>query len=196
MMKRTWLFRHLVLFGLIMAILLSMATPAQAAQEFLRLTIDNRTGKAITFYFKGPLYYTFKVAAETTEVFTLKRGEYDYTFSACGVPGKGTLDLKTATRLIMPVCGGNAKGSTKSPNTIDLSPQAKVVKVTFVNKSGTKLWIIMTGPATYVFTLNKGEEKKYTIGRGDYKLTYYACGSSATRNFFADKGKTLALTCP
>lgn len=204
-MKRIISFRSAILLCLVSLLLLSAAAPFRPAAEdttpakpdLVRLTIENKTTKLITIRLDGPAIYFLRVKGETTGVFTVNRGEYSATITACGVTGKEPLDLTTQKTLIMPVCGGSANTSaTREGSAIDISKPVKVVKFTISNQSDTKLLAILTGPASYVFTLKKGESKNYTIAKGDYSVTYYACGTKGVKKFESYSGSKLELSCP
>lgn len=159
--------------------------------------VENRTTKPIILQLKGPAYYYFTVTAQSVTPFPVKRGVYTLTLTACGMTATAPLDLTIQRRLIMPICGGNAKQAAKTnPSVIDLSTIVKVVRITVRNKATTAMTVILSGPATYVFSLNKNETKEYTVGKGRYTVYYYVCGKYATRAFIADFDKKLELSCP
>jgi hypothetical protein len=98
--------------------------------------------------------------------------------------------------MIMPVCGGHAGQAATSPYVVDLSEIIKIVKVTVENDSETRLLAILTGPATYVFLIDEGDSKDYTIAKGDYSVQYYACGTVGYKDYYAYHGSKLSLSCP
>lgn len=195
-------FRLVILLGFAAALVTSAAAPSPvrgnvtARSEQVRLTIVNRSSGSLYVWLTGPSVYYFEVKAGEAEVFAVTRGEYSYRFRACGDTVSGTLDISTQRKLVMPVCGGRATTAEKNPRAVDVSSQIKIVKVSFENDASTRALVIMTGPATYVFTFERGDEKDYTIAKGDYKVQTFACGRAGTRNFSAYKGRTLVLTCP
>jgi hypothetical protein len=194
---------HLVILLLVFAALITTAaapSPVRgnvaARAEVVRLTVENRSSGSLYVWLTGPTVYYFEIKSGETEVFAISRGEYTYRFRACGDTVDGTLDMSTQRKLVMPVCGGRATSEAKAAGTVDISSQIKIVKVSIENDASTRALVIMTGPTTYVFTFERGEEKDYTIAKGDYKVQTFACGRVGTRNFTAYKGKTLVLACP
>lgn len=193
--------RIVVLLGAVAALLTTAAVPlpgeaVAARSELVRLTIENRSSGTLYVWLDGPAFYYLEVGAEETEVAAVARGEYTYRFRACGDTVTGTLDLQTRQKVVMPMCGGRAVSTPRAAGAFDISNQIKIVRVTFENDSGTRLLAILTGPTTYVFDFKKGEEKEFTIAKGDYKVQVFACGRSGTRNFSAFRGKKLVFECP
>ena len=90
----------------------------------------------------------------------------------------------------------NSKKLLKSFFVIDGGMILKLVKVTFVNDTERYMKVIMTGPATYVFSFNKDEEKTYTISKGEYDYTVYGCGGSFKGTFYAQADKVKEFKCP
>jgi hypothetical protein len=209
MKTRTFL-RSLALFLALFSIFLTAAVPAPvsvasgksnaAYGDLARLTIDNRTDKTIWVKLTGDGFYYLTVPANTTDVFTPKRGDYSYTIFACGNYINGELDLNTNQRLVQPVCGGGPVTSALGANShvVDLGQIAKIVKVTFINDTTGTIMFVMTGPSTHVFALSKDEEKDYTIERGLYDVTLYAygCGTVTQTTFLAKAGYEKTFKCP
>lgn len=190
------LFPWLLILSLVSSLLLSAAAP-MPAQSLARFTVVNKSTSDLSFRLEGPRVYTLLVKAKSTEVFTLERGEYTYWVQGCGmVVVKGTLDMTKSKKMVMPVCGGRAKSSARTPNTIDLSSKMTLVKVELENDTKGRVTMILTGPSTYVFTLNANQEKTVTIAKGEYNIEYYACGGRDFRKFFAQKGTVLEIECP
>lgn len=203
-------FRSLRLFiflCVLASFLLSAASPfpayllsgqAQKEPDLVRFTIENRTSKRIALYMEGPAIYYLRVEGNSSKDFTVERGNYTYTAHACGASAKGTIELTNQKTLIMPVCGGSARSQADSSEGYveDLSKVIHIVKITFENKASTKSLVILTGPSTYVFSHKKDESKNYTIAKGEYKVTYYACGLRGITKFVADYNTKLELSCP
>lgn len=200
-MKQTRLIRLWMVF--LAAILLVVAAgpvPTQAAVEqqvsLVQLVVRNRTDKPIHLRLEGPRIYILSVPAETRQTFSVERGEYTYWATACGITAKSTLNMTSKKTLIMPVCGGNIKRANPKVNKLDLSNEIKPVAVKLENEARTRVLAILTGPETYVFTLQVGDENKYTIQRGEYDIRYFACGGVGNRTWVANKGYTLTFECP
>ncbi|HJW89420.1 MAG TPA: hypothetical protein VJ436_02140 [Anaerolineales bacterium] len=200
-MKKIRPLQFAFLVGMLLALVAVSALPLSgralaARSEVVRLTVENNSSGPLYIWLTGSSFYYFYVNSEKSANFSVTRGLYSYRFRACGDTVTGTLDMATQRRIVMPVCGGRANSEARAAGTFDISSQIKIVKVHFDNQSGGNLWAILTGPTTYVFTFKAGEEKDYTIAKGDYTVKIYACGRVGTRNFSAFKGKTLELTCP
>ena len=205
-MKEKLSWRILLIVGISAALLLTAAAPFPArasgttllaTSNLVRLTLDNRTDGTISVTLFGESVYRLIAGPGEVEVYTVQPGTYEKWVSACGnFVKEEDFEITRHTRMIMPVCGANAHQAAKSETTIDLSEQIKIVPITVENNSRTNLLAILTGPGTYVFTFEKGQEKDYTVIRGTYSVKYYACGKSATRSFHADKNKVLELKCP
>jgi hypothetical protein len=197
-MKKVWSLRTIVIISLVVAFLLSAAAPAavQARSELVRLTVVNRTSGKIFLSLKGPAFYYLSVGADESEVFTVKRGTYTSSITACGVTSTDSLDMTSQKKLIMPVCGGRAHGAHGAATKVDLSEQIKIVPFTIINSSDTQLLAVLTGAGTYAFLLAKDEERDYTIAKGDYDVKIYACGAITTIEFSSYKNSKLDLRCP
>jgi len=160
------------------------------------LKVVNNSSGYVYLWLNGPTFYYFAVKPEETKTFTVMRDEYSLDVSYCGARSSSIVDLSVHTALIMPVCGGRATQAAKSPHVVDVTETIKIVPVTVINEANTKVLAILTGPSTYVFSLQKDEEKDYTIAKGEYNVQYFACGKVGQRTFHANKGSKLKLTCP
>jgi hypothetical protein len=194
----TRLLASISLVAILLAVVFAafQALPAQAGVRTVTLTIDNRAPSGISLYLTGPGRYYLQVPKETRQSFTVNQGKYEYTIKGCGMTVKNELDLSQDTILINPVCGGNIHVIPKDLSKIDLSADIKVVPVTISSELAYKTFVILTGPSTYVFTLKPNQDLAVTIGRGAYKVRYYACGVNVKKVFQAQKNTTLTLRCP
>lgn len=206
-MKKNMYFRSLVLLAALLSLLLTAAAPAPLtsnsaaalqAGDLVRLTVENRTDKPIKLWLSGPAFYYLTVPAESTEVFTPKRGEYDYSLSACGITVRETIDLSKNGRIIQPICGIGRGLAAPAPNTVNMGVVAKLVKVTFTNDTNGTIMLILTGPATYVFTMAKDEKTDYSVRRGDYDvhLIAYSCPLVTDTTFIARANYKKTFKCP
>ena len=190
---------RILLLLLVTGLALALVAPAQTAyarSELVRLTVDNRTNGTLFLRLEGPAFYFLRVPSGESEVFTVQRGLYTETVTACGVATKSTLDMSTQQKLVLPVCGGSARETAKAPGITDLSTLVKVVKVSVINEASTQVLAILTGPETYVFLINKDVTKQYTVAKGDYKVSTYACSSVGTKDWMSYKNAKLVLKCP
>jgi hypothetical protein len=190
--------KRLVFASLTLALALSLFLPmgVQAKSELIRLTINNRNTNPMYLRLTGSSFYYLSVEDETRTNFTIERGEYDYSLTACGATTTGTLDLSNNKTLVMPICGGNAGASSKDSDKVDLSVEHKLVRVSVENETSGRALVILTGPTTYVFSLDKDKTYTYTVVRGEYDVQYYACGRYATRTWTAQKDHKLIIDCP
>lgn len=205
-MKTKTSLRFMMLVGLAVVILLSAAAPlpgrglsfaTSEPADLVRLTVENRTTGYMYMWLKGPQFYYLVIKPESTAVFTVEPGTYTQTVRACGDSASKSITIDTHTRQIMPVCGANAKNATETGSAVyDLSNLIKIVRVTIDNESETNLVAILTGPATYVFTVLEKKENVYTIAKGKYQVQYWACGKYATRTWTAYSDAKLKLECP
>jgi hypothetical protein len=205
-MKLKTSLRFMVMLGLASIILLTAAVPLPGrgvssatleSEKLVRLTIENRTTGYMYMWLSGPQFYYFVIKPESTSYFTIEPGTYRQTVKACGDTASKSVSIKTHTRMIMPICGANANNAVQTGAAVyDLSDLIKIVKVTIVNESKTNLVAILTGPATYVFTVYEDDENVYTIAKGKYQVRYWACGEYATRTWTAYSDAKLKLECP
>jgi len=205
-MKTKTSLRFAMLVGLAVVILLTAAAPFPGRGvsfattdpvDLVRLTVENRTTGYMYMWLKGPQFYYLVIKPESTSVFTIEPGSYFQTVRACGDTASKSINITTHTRQIMPVCGANAKNATETGSAVyDLSNLIKIVRVTIDNESDTNLVAILTGPATYVFTVYENDANVYTIAKGKYQVQYWACGDHATRTWTAYSEARLKLECP
>lgn len=164
--------------------------------ELVAFTVVNDSSGYVYLWLNGPTFYYMSVKSGEIKTFTVMRGEYIQDVYYCGATTSSIVDLTIQTKLIMPVCGGRATQAARSPHVIDVTETIRIVPVTVENEADSRVLAILTGPSTYVFSLQVDEAKDYTIAKGEYKVQYYACGKYGERKFFASKGSTLTLTCP
>jgi hypothetical protein len=189
----------LVLASMMLAAFLTPQQVAQAKSELVGFTFKNNSDRlaSLRLYGNGQFYYFLLFPGET-KYYTPVRGEYDMTYFSCGQYVNRELDLTRKYTLVVPPCGTVAyNNNPKAPaNVIDGGKILKLVKVTFENETDRYMKVILTGPATYVFTFNKDQEKTYTISKGTYDYTLYGCGGSFTGSFYAHESKVKVFTCP
>lgn len=205
-MKAKTSLRYVLVLSLASIILLTAAVPfpgrgVSAAtldpEKLVRLTVENRTTSYMYMWLTGPQFYYFVLKPESTAYFTVEPGNYRQTVKACGDTASKSVSIKTHTRMIMPICGANANNATGTGAAVyDLSDLIKIVRVTIDNESETNLVAILTGPATYVFTVYEDDANVYTIAKGKYQVRYWACGEYATRTWTAYADAKLKLECP
>jgi hypothetical protein len=204
-MSKKKLMRILVLVNLLLMLLVTAAVPlpnstnlASNAEksDLIALKVDNQSTSNAYLWLDGPSFYYLVVQAGESKTFTVLRGEYFKEVSYCGAQDNSTIDLTKHTKLVMPVCGANSRQTPNSPHVINITNTIKIVKVTLKNEAESKVLAILTGPSTYVFSLDKDASKDYTIAKGDYEVQYFACGQYDVREFSAFYNSVLKFKCP
>ena len=183
-----------IMISLVVLILLSAAVPFPASaaltsgnekSDLVALKIQNESSSNAYVWLDGPAFYYFAVKPGETQTYTVQRGEYSKEVSYCGARESSNIDLSRHTKLILPVCGANARQSPTSPHVVDITNTLKIVKVTLTNEADSRVLAILTGPSTYVFSLDKDDTKEYTIAKGDYEVQYFACGAFSVKEWSA-----------
>jgi len=187
----------LILASMLLAVFAVPQQIAHAEQDLVGFTFSNKSEKiaSLRLYGNGQFYYFFLNPGET-KYYTPVRGEYKMSFFSCGQYVNKPLDLTKQYKLVVPPCGTVAYNGKTPAKVIDGGKILKLVKVTFVNDTERYMKVIMTGPATYVFSFNKDEEKTYTISKGEYDYTVYGCGGSFKGTFYAQADKVKEFKCP
>lgn len=148
------------------------ATTTVNATKLPKLTVNNKTGQNFTLTLRGPKTYYLTVPSGKSN-FEVEQGKYTYSYTACGGPQTGSVSVKKSGSSLKLEC---PKAKDKNKN---------IVKVTVNNKTGGYIYITLTGPKTYNFTLGPGKGK-IEVEKGKYNFTVRGCGgasSSGTRNF-------------
>ena len=189
--------RSISLIALALVLLVSALPGAVFAKsEKVRFTVNNKSDKVFSLWLTGPEYVYIVVEPESAETLTPLRGEYSFTMFSCGAYADGDLDLSNQKTMVVPECGSGGPKKT-SGSKLDASDVIKLVKITIENNaSNSNMVVVMTGPGSFVFSLKTGKDQSYTIPRGVYDVTYYACNKVGTRGFSARANKILDLSCP
>lgn len=204
-MNRKRSLRGLILANLVILVLMSAAVPlpnsvnlalTSEKSDLVALKVENDSTSYAYLWLDGPAFYYLVVKPGETKTFTVRRGEYFKDVIYCGARDSSIIDLTKQTKLIMPVCGANTRQLSSSPHVVNITNTIKIVKVTVTNDSESRVLAILTGPSTYVFSLDKDVSKDYTIAKGDYKVQYFACGKYGVREFSAFYNSVLKLRCP
>jgi hypothetical protein len=128
-----------------------------------KLVLNNKTGQVVKITLSGPVTYTFTLQPGKTSQ-DVKPGKYRYSYQACQGEKKGTLEVKkNGTLLTLAACPKNKK------------PGGGEVTVKIKNDTGGTVWLTLTGPANYNFTLNPGRST-ITVLKGKYSYKIYGCG--------------------
>lgn len=155
----------LLVVSMVAAISPVPAFASGAAAVTPQIIINNKTTVAITVTLTGTQPYTiYALPGTTTQQVTA--GMYKYSYKACGLTKKGTL---------------NAKGRV-AKLTIAACPS---VTINIKNYGGTNLTINLNGPASFNFTVSPHSTYRIKIPKGTYDWTAYWCGGSksGTHNF-------------
>lgn len=197
--------RGLIMANILILVLMSAAVPlpnsvslasTSEKSDLVALKVENDSTSYAYLWLDGPSFYYLVVKPGETKTFTVMRGEYFKDVSYCGARDSSIIDITKQTRLIMPVCGANTRQLSSSPHIVNITNTIKIVKVTVTNDSESRVLAILTGPSTYVFSLDKDVSKDYTIAKGDYEVQYFACGRYGVREFSAYHNGVLKLKCP
>jgi len=188
----------LILISLLLAAFALPQQVAVAKSDLVRFTFVNKSDHLASLRLYGnDQFYYFLLRPGETKVYTPVRGEYKMTFFSCGQYINKELDLTKQYTLVVPSCGTYAfTGKKLPPGKIDGGEIIKLVRVTIENDTDKYMKLILTGPATYVFTFGKDEAKVYTISKGEYDYTMYGCGSTYTGTVTAHAHKTMRFRCP
>lgn len=171
---------------------------APVATDLVSLEIENNSKDYVTYKLDGPAYYYLMVPPYTTTTYTIVRGDYsEQLFYSCGNFVNTNIDFTKKQTIVVPVCGEKAFNTPEDLNpAIDAGRILKLVKVTFENPYSYDLLLILTGPATHVFTIEAGNSESYTIIQGDYEITQYGCTYMKYWNFYPYANKVKELSCP
>lgn len=195
----------IILLALTLMVVLTAAIPfpqsetlgsQTAKSDLVSLKIQNDSSGYVYLWLQGPTFYYFPVRPGETVTYTIQRGEYFQDLSYCGATDSSIVDLSRHTKMVMPVCGANTRQSPASPHVLDVTNTLKIVKVSLTNEAESRVLAILTGPSTYVFSLDRDATKEYTIAKGDYKVQYFACGSYAEKEWSAYHNSVLKFKCP
>ena len=148
-------------------------------QTPVRLTIFNGSELPFSITLTGPGTYVLNVASGEERVFVMNRGVYSFEMMLCGVAAQGAMNVSKITTLTFKPCSN-----------------VKLVQIAVENKTGAGAAVTLSGPGSFVFSIPPGETRMFTIPRGDYALTYLACGTAVEGVFEARSHRTLSLTCP
>ncbi len=199
-MRTKRVFRGIIFLVTLASILIAAALPQDVAfaQDVVRLTIKNHSDRDIWLKLEGPAFYNLHVPAGETRIYTPNKGDYEYTYYACGTWVKGDLDLNYQKLIEIPNCGYLLGGSTLGhPHYLDAGDAImKLVNVTFENDTGAYMLAILNGPSVFVFSFQPGQDREVTIPKGDYSLTVYGCGGHFNTTFFANYFNEKVFTCP
>ncbi len=201
-MSRMKYLRFMLAGLLSLSVLFVAVIPSQAASlaqsNLVRFTLENDTAQFAAIRLESPTaFYYLSAQADETRVFTPVRGEYQYTFYSCGTYVTGTIDLTRQQTLTAPPCGSKIPSGSYTPGHIDGGDLLKLVRIDLENDTTTSALIILEGPSTFVFTIAKGSTNHYTVPKGTYAYTMYACGTISHGTFYAIKqDKEMTFTCP
>jgi len=145
----------------------------------VRLTIWNGSELPFSIALNGPGTYVLNVSNGEERVFVVNRGAYSFDMMLCGVAAQGAMNLSKITTLKFKPCSNE-----------------KLVQISVENKTGAGAAVTFSGPGSFVFSIPSGESRTFTIPRGDYVLTRFACGAAGEGVFEARSHRILTLTCP
>jgi len=130
-----------------------------------KLTVNNMTGETfyITLIGAKPQYFYIQKGKANFEV---EQGRYSYSYTACGGPQSGIVNVKKKGVTLKLAC---PKSSEKD---------GKLIKVNISNQTGGSVTLYLTGPKSYTFYLAPGQSK-IDVEKGKYNFTAYGCGGAS-----------------
>ena len=199
-MKESKIFKlglSVILVSMMLAAFFVPQQTVQAKSELVGFTFTNNSDRlaSLRLYGNGQFYYFLLFPGES-KYYTPVRGEYDMTFYSCGQYVNKEIDLTKIKTLVVPACGTVAYNNKPAAGVIDGGKILKLVRVTFENETDNYMKAILEGPATYVVSFAKDQEKTYTISKGEYTYTLYGCGGSFSKTFYATQDKVVKFKCP
>jgi len=135
-------------------------TMVSATGGTVRLTVNNQTGAVMTrLVLSGTKAYTFYNVPQGKSNFQVIKGNYKFEYQACGAKKTKKVNIQSNTKFTTVKCA--------------------VAKIQMVNQTGSNMYLTLTGPSTYRFTLPPGTTP-ITVLKGSYKYTMATrCGSDS-----------------
>jgi len=168
-MKKYWI----VAVILITALLLSVWTPAfqepasAASGGTLKITIKNKSSQNVTVQMWGPANYNLLAKKSVASKHNVLPGKYTYLYTVCGARITGEyVATKNSKPLTIPACA----------------------QIRLVNSTGSTMWLRLSGPASYSFTLPPGKTNLSVLS-GTYQYTVTGCGGISKSGKVVLKGK-------
>ena len=190
---------NIILLALVAMLLLTAAgplVPSNNTRDQVRLTVDNQSDQTAYLRLEGDNFYYLTNAAGTKSIWTPASGEYIYMLYTCGHRLNGTLDLSKNHTLVVPPCGDKVIKKGKADVT-DAGSELKLIRIWMENIEYGTFFILLKGPGgEYVFRLPAEVRTEWTIPKGDYDYTMYACGKIETGILKVTHGKGWEFNCP
>lgn len=160
-------------------------TEAAAGEEKsagVKITLNNKTDADIWMSFVGEFTYWHQALVGRTVV-ELPKGDYAYSYWACGQWNKGNLTVKDEKSIDI-ACG-----------TALAEENVKFYNLTFNNLSDQSFWVVIEGDHYYWHQAYPGKTN-LNLPKGDYVYTYTACGQRVTgKSLSLSKDTTLTVEC-
>ncbi|MBN2502281.1 MAG: hypothetical protein JXB38_15970 [Anaerolineales bacterium] len=171
---------------ILIALLSSAFVPAPALEDgqaalaapIAKFKVKNQTGADTALTLQGAKSYYFSIPAGNSVV-EIERGDYAYSYWACGKEATGNLTSKDS-QLVMKACGSGGNDSD--------------IEITFVNKTGEVFWMTFSGPKT-VYHQAALQKSTLMLPKGTYTYSYYACGQQNTEKLNVKKKESIQLSC-
>ena len=199
MTRFTKFISFLILAATLLAAFAAPAQLVQAKSALVDFTFVNKSDRiaSLRLYGEDGTFYYFLLKPWETKHYTPVRQMYRMTYYSCGTYANEMLDLTKQYTFVVPKCGTHAFGPhNQPPKALDGGKIMRLVAVRLVNETDGYMKIILTGPATYVFTFSKGESKDYTIRKGEYHYMIYGCHGSFEGTFTSRAHLVKEFTCP
>lgn len=144
----------------------ALASNPPAAAQTAKLVVTNKTPQNVTIRLTGPRSQSIVVPPGKT-ILQLPPGKYQYSYKVCGADKTGSLDLRKSGKLNITPC-----------------PMAKIK---FTNLAGKTMYLSLTGPVNYTFTLPSGVSTVRVV-KGTYRYSLSGCGGAPTKGTLTFKG--------
>lgn len=133
----------------------------------IQMVVNNKTGEKFNLVMTGPATYKWMVNTGK-QTFSMLPGKYKYTYKACGGTEKtGTIQVKKDKQILtLAVCKQEKK------------PSGGLKQINIQNNTGGTVTLILTGPASYRFSLKSGKSTIMVL-KGTYQFTAYGCGGAS-----------------
>lgn len=146
---------------------LALESPT-AVTGTVRLTVNNKTGAVLeTLTFIGPQTYTFYNVPTGKSIYEVAKGKYRVTYKACGANKTKVVNIQSNYKFNTVAC--------------------PVARIRVTNETGGTLTLLLSGPASYRFSLPPGNTVILVL-KGTYQFTGYGvCGTD--RGTFKAQGR-------
>lgn len=165
---------------------------------YLPFKVINESQFEFTIYLLGPESYAFSVPPHSEDWWIVERGEYSFTMDWCNYTEKGSLDMTMRKTMHVPVCGGSALVNFGyKPYNVDAGDYIKPVKVEIQNRTKEEVDVyIRTSGIDHFLNFEPLEKKTIIVLKGEYAISYVACGKLYSGYYTPYIGRPYQINCP